>query len=122
MASEATINLSLAYEDSTGAGDTLALVNFLKTIATKVFTSTKVSVGITEQAINLGGIASIGYIAIINLDDTNFCELRVGTGGTKVVRLDPGGGALFRFGSGITAPFIIADTAPVLVEYLLLSI
>lgn len=121
MASELTINLSLAYSDAFGAEDSLALVNGLLTPAVKQFVHLKQLVTITEVPLNLGGIVSPGYLIIKNLDDTNFVEMRVGTGGTRDVKVRPGLGAVVPFGSGVTAPYLIADTASVWVEYILIS-
>ncbi len=127
MANELTIGASIAYADSEGSEDSLSVENFIKTITTKRFVHMKQNVAITEEALNLGDIASIGYILMFNRDATNFVEVRVSTGSTKMVRLDPAdtdgnpGMALFRFGSGVTAPYVIADTATVQIEYLLIS-
>lgn len=123
MANELTLNGSLAYADADGTEDSLAAVNFLKTVASKLISHFKQSVGITEQVIPLSGITSPGYCIMVNWDDTNFAEVRVATGGAKSDRLDPGGGfCIKRFGSGSQVPFIIADTAPVLVEFFICSI
>ena len=46
----------------------------------------------------------------------------VATGGTKCVKLLAGEVAMFRFGSGVTAPYIIADTAACQVEYIIISL
>lgn len=122
MANEITANCSLAYSDSELTEDSLALVNFLKTVATKKIVHIKQAVPTAEAALNLGGISGPGYILIKNLDETNFVEIRTATGATKFARLDPGGFAFFRFGSGVTAPFVIADTDACQVEFLLISI
>lgn len=80
------------------------------------------SVTTSELAIPLGGVTAGGnWVWLKNLDGTNFVEVRVGTGSTKFCKLKPGEFALFRLGSGITAPYIIADTATCLVEYVLFS-
>ena len=80
------------------------------------------TIGTTEEAIELGEITSIGYVLAINLDTTNFVSLRVGTGLTNAIRLDANNGlALFRAGSGLTAPFAIADTAACRVLFLILE-
>lgn len=121
MANELTVSASLAYEDATGASDSISIEDFVATVAEKLCTGRKVSVGTSEQALNLNGITTPGFILIINRDDTNFVEIRVGTGGAKFCKLKPGEPALFRFGSGATAPYLIADTAACKVEYVLVS-
>ena len=122
MANEITVNASLAYADSEGTEDSLAVVNFLKTVATKLTNHHKQSIGTTEVAINLAGLTTPGFMIAINRDATNFVELRVATGGAKFARLDPGGVALVRLGSGAQVPFAIADTAACQVEFLICSI
>lgn len=117
-----TINASIAYADADGTSDSLAAVNFFVTLASKLFSHFKQSVGITEQVIPLGGITSVGYIIAINLDPTNTVSLKTGTGGVICATLKPGGGpALIPLGSGMQAPFAIASTAPCLVEFFLCS-
>jgi hypothetical protein len=98
----------------------------LLAVASRIFTSTGKrvstliqSVGITEEAAALGDIASIGAFAIVNLDDTNFVNVKVATGGAIFARLDPdtdadGKGGFVcgtRLGSGAQVPYLIADTA-----------
>jgi hypothetical protein len=92
-------------------------------VATKVFTHQKVSVATSEQAMNLGGVtAALAEIFIVNRDESNYVELRSASGaGNDVVRLAPGRPALFQFGSDITAPYLIANTAACVVEYVLVS-
>jgi len=111
MANELTINASMAYEDSEGTIDAgFSVVDLLVTVATKRYVKFKMNVAITEEAIPLGDVGTLGYAMFINRDATNFIELRVGTGGTKFCKLKAGEVALFRIGSGITAPYAIADT------------
>lgn len=122
MANEITLNANLAYEDSEGADETLSIVDKLSNITTKVYQKSKQNIGITEEAIKLGELATLGYAIFINRDSTNFIELRVATAGIKFCKLLPGEAAMFRFGSGISAPFAIADTAPCQLEYMILAI
>lgn len=80
------------------------------------------TIGITEEALDLGDVGTPGYIIAINLDTTNFVSIRPATGAANTIRLDPNFGvALFKFGSGATAPFAIADTASCRVQFLLLE-
>lgn len=71
------------------------------------------AVGTSEEAIDLGEIATLGYFMAINLDNTNYVELRSATGaGNDIIRLDAKGGlCLLRWGSDVTAPFAVANTA-----------
>lgn len=77
------------------------------------------SVGTSEEALNIGEITTPGYILIRNRDATNFVSLRAATGGANCVKIKAGEIALFRLAS--TAPFVIADTSSVEIEYLLIE-
>lgn len=121
MANEITLSASLAYEDSESADIALSKLALSVTVSTKKFAHVKMNVGTTEEALDLGEITSLGYCLMINRDSTNFVELRAATAGTRIIKLKAGEAALFRFGSGVTAPYIIADTAACQIEYLLIS-
>lgn len=81
------------------------------------------TVGTSEEAVNLGDLSGVtlGYAWFKNLDATNFVQIKTATSGTLMVKLKPGEAASFRFGSGITAPYIIADTASCRVEYVIFA-
>ncbi len=122
MSSEVTVNLQLQYSDSNGVADSLQLANAHYSVTTKVISHGVVSVPTTAAALNLGNVTALGYIMLINRDPTNFVTLLTSTGGVVFAKLWPGQGALFYFGSGVTAPFIKSDTAVCIVDYLLISI
>lgn len=122
MSKEVTINLQLQYSDSNATADSLQLANATYSVTTKVIAHIAAVAPTTAAAMNLGAVSSLGYICIINRDPTNFVTLLTGTGGVVFAKLWPGQGALFFFGSGVTAPFIKADTATCQVDYLLLSL
>ncbi len=122
MANELTITAVLDYVDSEAASLGLLVRDLLVTIATKKYVLMKQNIAVTEEALKLGEITSLGWALFINRDVTNFVELRVATAGTKFCKMLAGEPALFRFGSGITAPFAIADTAAIQLEYLLASL
>lgn len=71
--------------------------------------------------IPLGSVTSLGWAMFKNNDSTNYVDILVTTSGTDILRLYPGEVALFRFGSGVTAPAAIAHTATVLLQYLILA-
>lgn len=120
MANELTLTGSLSYSDSESADLTLDLSK-IASVTTKIFVWNKQNIGITEEAINLGEVSSLGWAIFVNRDATNFIELRTGTGATKFAKLKAGEFCVFRFGSGITAPYAIADTAACQMEYIIIS-
>ncbi len=122
MASELTLSAVLEYADSESASVGLIVRDFVASVATKKYVLLKQNIGITEEALKLGELTSLGWALFINRDLTNFIELRVSTGSTKFAKLLAGEPALFRFGSGVTAPYAIADTSPCQLEYLLASL
>ncbi len=89
-----------------------------QTTGSPKFIEGRLSVTTSEVAIPLSPLTgTLGYAIFQNLDAANFVELRVSTGSTKFAKLKAGEFMVFRFGSGVTAPYIIADTATVLVRY-----
>lgn len=122
MANEITINATLAYSDTEFADEMLSIVDAQMSITTKGYTKNKQLIGITEEAIKLGELATLGWAIFINRDVTNFINLKIATGGTIFAKLWPGKPAFLYIGSGITAPFAIADTAPCNLEYMILAI
>lgn len=122
MANELTINASLAYADAEDADELLAVVNKMANVSTKAYIKHKQNIGTSEEALDLGGLTSMGYAIFVNRDSTNYVEIRSATGaGNDIIKLLAGEVALFRFGSDITAPFAIANTATVQLEYLIIS-
>lgn len=112
----------MVYEDSEGGSTDMAIVDFLKTISTKRWIKLKMNVAATEEAIPLGDVGTLGYFFAINRDATNFINIKTGTGGTIIAKLTAGAPCLIPFGSGVTAPYAIADTAACQMEYFLCSV
>lgn len=118
MANEVTVGGSLKYSASE-VEVSRSFSNIIKSIAgTKRFTHTVQSVGTSEEAIDLGDVSTPGWAVFRNLDQTNYIELKVATGGAIFAKLVPdsdgdgkGGIAVLQLGSGATAPFAIANTA-----------
>lgn len=121
MADELRINASMAYEDSELTEDSLSIANLDVDVSTKRTAHLKQNVGTSEEVLNLGDISSLGYILAVNRSSSNFVSIKTAAGGTIFAKILPGEVAMFRFGSGVTAPFVIADTAACQLEYLLVS-
>ena len=121
MANELTITNLLKYAGA-GRPQEFNLGGKVVSLTTDKFNHHLHSVGTTEEAMDLGELATIAWCWIKNHDGTNFVELRTATAGTKFAKLLAGEAALFRFGSGVTAPYLIADTAACLVEYIIFAV
>ena len=70
-----------------------------------------------EAALGLGGVANPSAIWIRNLDDTNFVDILSGTGGSVAVRVFPATTCFVGWVAAV-APYILANTANVLVDYI----
>lgn len=121
MSDEVELNASLRYDDSEGTETFLELVEGLFDVTTKKVTRLKQNVGTTEEALLLGDVSSLGWVLVINRDATNYVNVKTGTSGTIFAKIPPGAPLLLHFGSGVTAPYVIADTAACDLDILLIS-
>lgn len=118
MASELALSASMSYQKGADSAST-GKSGVKLTVAGTEYVEVIQTVGTTEEALLLGDCATLGYIFIENLDPTNFVSIRHATGTSNVIKIVAGGFALFQFES--TAPFVIANTAPVRIRFLLLE-
>ena len=118
MANELAISASLAFQKGADSAST-GKSGVKLTVAGTEYIQVIQNVGITEEALILGDCATPGYIFIENLDPTNYVSIRHATGTSNVIKIVAGGFALFQFES--TSPFVIANTAPVRIRFLLLE-
>jgi hypothetical protein len=80
------------------------------------------AIGTSEEALQLGEVSSLGWFIAVNLDNTNYVSIRMATAGANVIELEAKGGcALFKFGTGVSAPFAVSNTAACNVAFLLVS-
>lgn len=70
-------------------------------------------------AISLGSIGTVGWFFLQNNDATNYVDIYDSTGGNAFLRLFPGEFAVGRFAA--TAPAAKANTASVVIEYMLVE-
>jgi hypothetical protein len=85
-------------------------------VAGKTSLHTLQTIGISEEALIKGEVGTAGWIAIKNLDDTNFVE--VGTTGKLAAKLKPGEYSAFRLSGD---PYAQANVANVDIEYILVE-
>jgi hypothetical protein len=117
MANELTISGSLTWNEDESLLAVEALL--VSMTGTRYFGGIQ-SIGITEEAIQLGELSgnTLGWALFINLDSTNYLELRSGTGASNdIIKIKAGEFALFRFGSDVTAPYALANTAACRMKY-----
>lgn len=118
MANEATVTTSLQFKK--GSVD-LTLNDAASTFdvsGTKYVRGVQ-NVGTSEEALDMGDITSPGWCYMRNLDSSNFVQIRAATGDTAFMRLNAGEHACFRLVA--TAPFAIADTSALDLEYMIVE-
>jgi len=118
MADELTVSGSVTFiKGATSVG-------FAKTGLTLDVSGTKHAhvlhtVGTSEEPLLKGDVGTPGMLAIYNRDATNYAAFRPASGGVDTVKILPGELALFRCATA--APYLVANTAPVDLEYLLIE-
>jgi hypothetical protein len=123
MADESKLTVIHSFED-----DTISLPNFGKSdqeidVTTKTPVQfDEVSVATSEQVLNLGGVtAAKAMIVFKNHDTSNYVEVRTATGaGNDAYYVGPGECHVWRFGTDVTAPYVVANSAACKVSYRLI--
>jgi hypothetical protein len=123
MAEELKIGTSFSYLKD-GMSLSLALSALAVDVAGDGAIHTRQNIGFAaEEALLVpADIATLGYCIVVNRDSTNFVEIRPGTGVQDMIVVRPGKFAVFEFAPGVTAPYAIADTAAVEIEFILLEL
>jgi hypothetical protein len=116
MANELTMTVSVAFAKGNVASIARQAVGKTITVAGTKYQASVQTIGTTQEAIVMGDVTSPGYIWVKNLDATNYVTIRPATGGTDTIKLKAGEIALFRLVGA--APFAIANTAAVAIEYI----
>ncbi len=121
MSSEVTATGTLAYSDALGVQLSLSIpATFAATPSSLKPSQLKQSIATSETALKLGDTTAPGYAMLVNLDPTNYVELKVATSGAIFAKLDAAGGfAILKLGSGAQAPYAIANSGACLVEVLI---
>lgn len=118
MADELTLRVNLDFEkDGTVHSLRLGPTDYDVTGTTPL--RNRQTIGTSEEAVVVGDAGAGGFFMGINRDDTNFIELRAGSGLADLIKIGPGEPCLFRLASGVTL-YAIADTAACELEYVIL--
>lgn len=119
MADELTVSFAASYEKASYPTVTIPSVSGETFDVTGVRNIRHVQqIGTSEEALYLGELASLGWAFFKNLDPTNYLEIRSATGaGNDIIKLLAGDFCWFRFGSDVTAPYAIANTAACYLSY-----
>jgi len=121
MAAELTKTVALSFAKGNVAAHSFSEASKTVTVSGTDYIHTTQNVGTAEEALGLGDLGSLGWAMFKNLDSTNFVSIKTATSGVAFTKLKAGESCVFRFGSGVTAPFVIADTAPVAIEYMIVE-
>ena len=119
MASEIAVAASLSVTKG-GTAEALYLGPLYVTLTGTRILRNRQSVGTSEEALVLGEVVPGGWLLIVNRDPTNYVQVKTATGGTAFARLLAGEFCLLRIDSGLSAPFVQANTAACEIEYLIL--
>jgi hypothetical protein len=126
MANELSLTVTLSYTPSDANQVAIAPASFTKTVSLGGGNYDHISgtqaIATSDTALNVGDLASIGYILIKNLDDTNFVEFnKIGTpaGAEYTMRLNAGEFCLFRLGQGANPTVLncLANSSAVDIQY-----
>ena len=124
MANEITASGTLSVTKSPFGTKSLSLSNLQFTLngTSEVNGTASIPTTAGGVVIPLGGVAggTLGWFLIRNTDSVNFVTILTGVSGTTFLKLKPLEFAMGRFNTTITAPAALADTASVVIEYLIL--
>lgn len=121
MANELTVSVAMRFEKSSVIAD-IAYGSLQFTVSGSRYIEHVQNVGTSEEALRLPESgATLGWCLLFNMDATNYVEVYTATSGTAFAKLKAGEPAVFRFGSGVTAPFIKANSSACNVRVLIIE-
>lgn len=120
MANDLIGNASLFYGDQEGTTLDLTIVNktFSNTLLKSVHAKQSIQL-VTEEAIKIGELATLGWAIFVNRSTTGTIHLKRANGDPAFATLKPGEFAMFRFYNTVTAPYAVAEDAVSNLEYLI---
>ncbi len=118
MANELTLEASLGYtKNATSITMSLGATQF--TVAGSICVRALQAIANTATALGIGGMTTCGYCLMVNRDNTNSVNVRMGNTGADVATLKAGEFAMFRLASN--TPYLITNAGTVNVEYALIE-
>lgn len=121
MAGELELNIGVRYDDGDTSDFFDVIAALLTSGAKKKLRATQTIGFAAAEALILGEITSPIFLAMKNLDPTNFVTVLTGTGGVVFAKLLPGVPLAVPLGSGAQAPYVQADTAACKIDYLVVA-
>ena len=122
MANELSYSAAFTFQKGNLKELAESFVGLVSTISGGVVYHNAPSVGATEEVLALGDVtAAKAFFCFYNTDDTNYVEIRSATGASNdILYVPPRGVCMGFFGTDITAPYAIANTAACVLEYWLI--
>jgi hypothetical protein len=124
MANEISISALMSYSDASGSQASLpsALTPYTVSVGTQDFTRQKQLIGTSDTALNLGSVATLGFVMLQNLDPVNTVNIKTAAGGTIIGSMKPGETwGPCRIGSGVVSPALIALVASCMVDVFIIA-
>ncbi len=118
MANELTISLELEYVSGQSKTRLIEKKSKRFTVVGSLRSQGVQSIGTSEEAIGLNSVVNLGFAYFENLDSTNFVEIRPATAVADCIRLNAGEFCFLRLAAD-AAPFAIADTAAVDLQFII---
>lgn len=123
MANEVTVTASLSCNKPSVMSSAVgrAITNAQFTMTGNFYVAPEsMSVGTSATVIPLGQITAPHWAYFKNLDPTNYLTIRNGSGGADLCQLYPGEFAIIPLLT-TCVPYAVANNAPVLMEFMILS-
>lgn len=107
-----TVNGTLVFQNTSPVPSQTVPQSFVVTLTGDATAYKRIEVGTTEQALEFDDVTIPDSIIVIqNLDATNYVGVRLASGDSQTVKIKPGECWAFRLGDGVTAPYLVANSA-----------
>lgn len=119
MANELTVTCILSFTKGNVRAAGRRAVSTKFDVSGSKYVSNIQEIDTSEEALAMGDVATAGWMWAKNLDDTNFVELRMGTGEADLIKLKAGEFCCVRLSGN--DPYAIADNAACDLEYFIVE-
>lgn len=123
MANELSYSAAFTFQKGNMKELAESFIGLVSNIAGGVVYHNAPSIGFAaEEALPLGDVtAAKAFFCFYNTDDSNYVEIRSATGASNdILYVPPRGVCMGFFGTDISAPYALANTAAVVLEYWLI--
>ena len=123
MANELTLTVSMAFAKVPVASQGLSANSQQFTVSGINYNKKTQLIPTTAggTAIDVAGLATLGWIMVKNLDATNYVTLLAAVSGATICRIPPSASILLYLDPAVTAPAAIAHTGACMIEYMMVE-